>query len=296
MQASAVVLKLAKTKKKRQDTFSVAFRTLARNPSAMIGLVIIVVISLVAIFSPLIMPYSVTKIDIRHAYALPSSTHLLGTDDLGRDILSRIMFGARYSLMLGIFSTILGLVAGIIIGSISGYFGGWVDDVIMRFFDIIQAIPGILLSITVATVLGAGLIPTMLSLAIASVPMYARILRAQILSVRKMEYVEAAIAINCSVPRIISDHIIPNAITPLIVQAAMGVAQQILAAATLSFVGLGVQPPTPEWGAMLTAGRAFIRDHPHIVLFPGLMIIITVLSLNMIGDGLRDALDPKLKK
>ena len=285
-----------KNGKKSQTFFAITARRLSRNGGAMAGLGILVIIVIMAVLAPWIMPYSYSKIDILNAFAKPSLLHLLGTDELGRDILSRIMFGARYSLQIAILSTLIGLVGGTIIGAISGYFGGKIDNTIMRIFDVIQAIPHLLFAITVSTALGSGFTNLLISLGITSIPMYARILRAQILSVRETEYVEAAIAINCSVPRIIANHVFPNAMTPLIVQAAMGVAQQILAAATLSFVGLGVQPPTPEWGAMLTAGRAYIRDYPHIVFFPGFMIMLTVLSLNKIGDGLRDAIDPKLKR
>ena len=182
------------------------------------------------------------------------------------------------------------------IGSIVGYFGGIVDTVIMRLVDILQAIPGILLAVAISACLGSGFVNTIIALSIGGIPMTVRLLRGSIMGVRKMEYLEAAQTINCSVPRLIMKHILPNSISPIIVSVTMGIGNTILMAASLSYIGLGVQPPTPEWGAMLSAARTYMRDYPHMVLFPGLAIALVVLSLNMLGDGLRDALDPKLKK
>lgn len=251
---------------------------------------------LIAIFAPLIMPYGYEEIDIINANAGPSWEHWCGTDDLGRDILSRLMYGGRYSLRIGIVAVAFAAVAGAAIGAIAGYYGGAFDMTLMRILDIFQAIPGLILSIAVSATLGAGFTNCIIALAIGMVPSFARMARASILNIRKMEYLEAATSINASDFRIIVKHVLPNALSPLIVQGTMSVASAILVAASLSFIGLGVQPPTPEWGAMLSAGRNYIRNYPHIVFFPGVTIMIAVFALNVLGDGLRDALDPKLKQ
>ncbi len=282
-------------KLKKNSQFKSVLLRLMKDKAAVIGLIIILLMASIAILAPYITPYPFDKTDIRNSFAGPSLAHPFGTDDLGRDILSRIMYGGRYSLRIGIISVSCALVFGITIGSLAGYFGGWLDMILMRFLDIFQAIPGLIFSIAVSAVLGAGFTNCIIALAIGLVPGYARLTRASILNVRKMEYLEAANIINASTFRIITRHVLPNAIAPLIVSATMGVATSILIAASLSFIGLGVQPPTPEWGAMLSSGRSYIRNHPHLVLFPGLTIMTAVLSLNMLGDGLRDALDPKLK-
>jgi len=284
-----------KKRSKSNSQFAAIIKRLRRNKSAMIGLYIILLLVIIAIFAPWLSPYKYDQTDLKNAFAAPSWKHPFGTDDLGRDILSRIMYGGRYSLRIGIIAVVAAAIAGTVIGSIAGYFGGWADLIIMRFLDIVQAVPGLILSIAVSAVLGAGFSNCILALAIGLTSGFARIIRASILNVRKMEYLEAAILINASNFRIIARHVLPNAIAPLIVFATMNVASAILIAASLSFIGLGVQPPTPEWGAMLSAGRSFIRQYPHLVIFPGVTIMIAVLSLNMLGDGLRDALDPKLK-
>ncbi len=280
---------------RKNRPFVTTFRRLCRNKMAVIGMCISIFLVLVAVFAPLLMPYPYDQSDFAATFAKPSSAHLFGTDDLGRDILSRLIYGARYSLQIGIISVAGAMVGGILLGSIAGYFGGWVDDVTMRFLDIIQAVPGMVLSIAVSAVLGPGFGNCILALTIGMIPSFSRMMRASILNVRKMEYLEAATSINCNHLRIILWHVLPNALSPLIVQATMSVATAILIAASLSFIGLGVQPPEPEWGAMLSAGRGYFRDYPHLVWFPGITIMVAVLSLNMFGDGLRDALDPKLK-
>ncbi|MCI8893343.1 MAG: ABC transporter permease [Lachnospiraceae bacterium] len=280
---------------RKNRPFVTTFRRLCRNKMAVIGMCISIFLVLVAVFAPLLMPYPYDQSDFAATFAKPSSAHLFGTDDLGRDILSRLIYGARYSLQIGIISVAGAMVGGILLGSIAGYFGGWVDDVTMRFLDIIQAVPGMVLSIAVSAVLGPGFGNCILALTIGMIPSFSRMMRASILNVQKMEYLEAATSINCNHLRIILRHVLPNALSPLIVQATMSVATAILIAASLSFIGLGVQPPEPEWGAMLSAGRGYFRDYPHLVWFPGITIMVAVLSLNMFGDGLRDALDPKLK-
>lgn len=282
-------------RKRKESQLVAVLRRLSKNKMAMLGLFIFLIEVLLAISAQWIMPYDYAQINPREMLQTPSLAHLMGTDDMGRDIFSRLLYGARYSLGIGIVSLALGAWLGIIIGAIAGYAGGWVDNLIMRFLDIIQAIPGMLLMIAIAAVLGNGFFNTCVALAVGGIPGTARLLRASILNIRNMEYLEAAESINCSKFRLISGHILPNAFSPLIVSFAMGVANSVVSAASLSFIGLGIQPPTPEWGAMLSAGRAYIRDYPHLVLFPGIAIMITVLALNLLGDGLRDALDPKLK-
>jgi len=268
---------------------------LAKNKTAMFGLVIVLVEILLAILANVIAPYDPNLIDVIGGAQKPSALHLLGTDELGRDILSRLLYGARYSLSLGLICTLITTAVGTVIGAFVGYFGGKLDNIVMRLLDIIQAMPSVLLNIVIATALGTGFMNTMLALAVGNIPGAVRLVRGSVMSIRKVEYLESADSINCSKLRTIFVHVLPNSIAPSIVSATMNVANIILAAASLSFIGLGIQAPTPEWGAMLSGSRNYIRNFPHMVLFPGLAIAITVLALNLLGDGLRDALDPKLK-
>jgi ABC-type dipeptide/oligopeptide/nickel transport system permease subunit len=233
--------------------------------------------------------------DFTAMHASPSAKHILGTDELGRDILSRLIYGGRYSLTLGILADLIGNAVGVIIGSIAGYYGGKVDNIIMRLLDIWQALPAMLLTIILSAVLGAGFFNTILALAVGGVPKGARMTRGQILAERGKEYLEAAQSINCSGGTIMFTHLLPNVISPTIVSATMGVGGTITMSASLSYLGLGIQPPTPEWGAMLSAGTELMRSYPNVILWPGIMIGICVLAINLIGDGLRDALDPKLR-
>lgn len=282
-------------KLKKQSQFLITIQRLRKNKLAVAGLIIILLMAIIAIISPWISPYAYDKTNLSIMFEPPSAAHPFGTDELGRDILSRIMYGGRYSLRIGIISISCAAVAGAAIGSVAGYFGGKSDLIIMRVLDVIQAIPGLVLAIAVSATLGPGFTNCIIALAIGVTPAFARMTRASILNIRKMEYLEAATSINASSFRIISRHVLPNALSPLIVQSTMGIATAILIAASLSFIGLGVQPPTPEWGAMLAGGRNYITTYPHLVIFPGITIMLAVLSLNMLGDGLRDALDPKLK-
>jgi len=288
--------KAMREKKRKESLLYLTWHRLRKNKSAMLGLIIISIMALIAIFAPLIMPYGYEQIDVMNTFASPSAEHWCGTDDLGRDILSRLMYGGRYSLRIGIIAVAFAGVAGAAIGAIAGYYGGAADMTLMRILDVFQAIPGLILSIAVSATLGAGFNNCIIALAIGMTPSFARMARASILNIRKTEYLEAATSINASNFRIIVKHVLPNALSPLIVQATMSVASAILVAASLSFIGLGVQPPTPEWGAMLSAGRNYIRNYPHMVIFPGITIMIAVFSLNILGDGLRDTLDPKLKQ
>ena len=287
--------KATRPKLKKQSQFLEIMKRLSKNRLAMLGLIILLIEVVVAIIGPLVMPYGYNDMDFTSMCAPPSAAHLMGTDDLGRDIFSRILYGTRYSLGLGFLGIVMSMIFGVIIGAIVGYFGGLADTIIMRIVDVFQSIPGILLSIAISSSLGGGFFNTVLALSFSQIPSNIRLLRGSILNIRKMEYLEAADAINCSKFRTILSHVLPNSFSPMIVQGTMSIARIIMSAASLSYIGLGIQPPTPEWGAMLAGSRNFIRDYPYMVIFPGLAIAITVLSLNMLGDGLRDALDPKLK-
>lgn len=284
-----------KVKAKKNSELLRVLRQMAKNKAAMVGLVIFVIEVIVAILAPLIAPYDYSMMDMMNCFATPSLAHPFGCDDMGRDIFSRVLIGARYSISSGVLAVAIALIIGMAIGAVAGFFGGWVDNLVMRILDVIQAIPGMVMMIVISAVLGPGFVNTIIAMAFGSIPGMARMLRAQMLKVRENEYIEAAVSINCSKMRIVMSHLLPNCMSPMIVQATMGVAQTITLCAGLSFIGLGVQPPTPEWGAMLAAARQFIRQAPHLVIFPGVAIAITVLALNLMGDGLRDALDPKLK-
>lgn len=283
----------SKTKKKSE--FVRIMKQLSKNKLAMLGLFVFVIEVFLAILAPWIAPYEYTKMDMLNCFATPSWEHPFGCDDVGRDIFSRVLNGARYSLTIGITAVFFSTIIGMGIGAVAGFFGGWVDNLIMRLLDIIQAIPGMLQMIVISAMLGPGFVNTIIAMSVGSIPGSARMLRAQMLKERGNEYVEACTSINCSKLRIIVSHLLPNCMSPIIVQSTMGVAQTITLAAGLSFIGLGVQPPAPEWGAMLSQARSFMRQAPHLVVFPGMAIAVTVLALNLLGDGLRDALDPKLK-
>lgn len=267
----------------------------SRNKLAMLGAVILVVLILSAVFANYIAPYGFDDQDISRALQGPSAEHLFGTDKFGRDQFSRVIYGGRISLRVGIISVGVALIFGGALGIIAGYVGGKVDSVIMRIMDIFMAVPGMLLAVAIAASLGAGLGNMMIAIGIGNVPGYARITRASVMSAKGNEYVEAARATGASNLRIILRHILPNAIAPIIVQATLGVASSITACATLSFLGLGAAPPTPEWGGMLSTARDYLRTHAYMAIFPGIFIMITVFSLNVMGDGLRDAIDPRLK-
>lgn len=261
----------------------------------MLGLVIICLLVLIAIFADVIAPFPYDAQDYDHVFESPNSRNLLGTDNFGRDILSRIIQGSRVSLLVGFASVAASVVVGGLLGAISGYYGKTVDNILMRAMDILMAIPGMLLAIALAAALEPGLLTLVISISVASVPGYARIVRASVLSIKSQEYIEAAQCIGANDKRIILKHILPNCIAPLIVQATLGMASAILSAAAMSFLGLGIQPPTPEWGSMLSSSRQYIRDYSYMTTFPGLAIMITIFALNLLGDGLRDALDPRLK-
>ena len=271
-------------------------KQMKKNKMAMLGLIIFLIELILLVLAPVIIPYDYTAMDIMAIQQGPSAQHWFGTDELGRDIFSRILYGGRYSVTMGLISVAISTTVGMSIGAIAGYFGGQVDNVIMRVLDVIQSLPAMLLTIVISAALGSGYFNTILALSVNGLPASARMLRAQMMKVRDSEYIEAAVSINCSRFRIITSHLIPHSLSANIVQATMAVANMIVMAASLSFIGLGVQPPTPEWGAMLSGARQFIRQCPHMVIAPGMAIAITILALNLLGDGLRDALDPKLKR
>lgn len=272
-----------------------ALRRLFRNKLAILGMVLLGIFVFCALFAPWIAPYDPTAQDITRRREPPSREHPFGLDEVGRDLLSRVIYGARVSLYVGVASVSLAIIAGTLIGAISGYAGGWVDNVVMRIMDIMLAFPSLLLAIAIVAILGPGLLNMLYAIAFVSIPVYARLVRASVLAARETDYVLAARAIGCSSARILFRHIMPNCLTPIIVQGTLGIATAILDAAGLSFLGLGAQPPTPEWGAMLGQGRGSVFTAPHVVIFPGLAIMLTVLGFNLLGDGLRDALDPRLR-
>ncbi len=272
------------------------FKRLLKNFAFSAGLILTVLLVLSALAAPLLAPHDPFKQDTRRRLEQPSDQHLLGLDDLGRDVLSRIVWGSRVSLRVGFSVVVLASLIGVSLGAISGYFGGFIDVLVMRLCDILLAFPGILLAIALVAVLGPSLNNVILALATIGWVGYARLVRGQVLKVREMEYVTAAKALGAKSPRVIIRHVLPNVINPVIVMATLGLAGAILAEAALSFLGLGVQPPTPSWGAMLTSGRRYLGLANHLAIFPGAAIMLAVMGLNFLGDGLIDALDPKYRK
>jgi len=281
--------------KRQQSQLKGIWRRLKKNKAAMLGLIVIILLIMCSVFAPFIAPYGYDDQLLSRRFIFPCKAFPFGTDNLGRDILSRVIYGSRISLAVGLVSVSISVVFGTVLGSVAGYYGNVTDNIIMRAIDIVLSIPSILLAISIAAMLGQGLFNLMIAIGVSEIPRYARVVRAQILSVKDQEFVEAARAVGAGDLHIILFHILPNCLAPMIVQATIGVATAILDAAGLSFIGLGIQPPIPDWGGMLSAGRQYIRDYWYIVTFPGLMIMMTIYSLNLFGDGLRDALDPRLK-
>jgi len=272
------------------------FKRFLRNFAFTFGLIVTVALVLAAIAAPLIAPFDPNMQDTSRRLEAPSRDHLLGLDELGRDVLSRILWGSRVSLRVGFSVVIIASFVGISLGAISGYFGGWIDTIIMRVTDILLAFPGILLAIALVAVLGPSLNNVVLALVVIGWVAYARLVRGQVLKVREMEYVTAAKALGAKSPRVIVLHVLPNVINPVVVMATLGLAGAILSEAALSFLGLGVQPPTPSWGSMLNAGRRYLGEANHLTIFPGAAIMLAVMGLNFLGDGLIDMLDPKYRK
>lgn len=283
---------------KKRSQIAEVWRRLKKNRMAMFGLFIVFLLLLMVIFADVMFDYDevVIKQNVSQRLQFPSKDHWFGTDEFGRDILARIVHGSRISLAVGVIAVSMSLLAGGTLGAIAGYYGGVLDNVIMRTMDIFLAVPSLLLSMCIVAALGPSMFNLMIAIAISSIPGYARIVRSSVLTVKDQEFVEAARCIGARDWQIILFQIIPNCLAPIIVQATLKVAGAILSTSSLSFLGLGVRPPAPEWGSMLSNGRSYLRDSWHITMFPGLAIMITILALNLLGDGLRDALDPKLKQ
>ena len=274
-----------------------ALRRFLRTPSALVGLALVLGFVLVAIFAPLLAPYDPRDSSLIDTLKPPSAEHLLGQDLQGRDELSRIIYGARNSLQIGIISVAIGVSLGLVVGAVAGYLGGWVDSLLMRLMDMMLAIPGLLFAIAIVAVLGPGLYQIMLAIGIVNVPIFARLLRGSILHLKTTDFAMSARAIGASGPRILVAHLLPNALTPLIVQATLAVATAVIDAAGLGFLGLGPQDPrTAEWGTMLADAPLYLSRAPHLAIFPGLAIVLSVLGINLLGDGLRESLDPRLRR
>jgi peptide/nickel transport system permease protein len=283
---------------RKQGLWRESWLRMRRNTSAIVGMVLLAAIILLAVFANVIADYDTVaiKIDVINRLKPPSRAHLFGTDELGRDLFARIIHGARISLSIGFLAEMATLALGMALGSVSGFYGGRVDNVIMRFMDIFMAIPSLLLAIAMVTAFGTSTFILVLAIAVSGAPSMSRIVRAQVMSAREQEYVEAARALGAGDLTVVLRYILPNTMSPIIVQASLDMAGCILTVSSLSYLGLGVPPPAPEWGAILSAGQSYIRDAWNITVFPGLMIVVTVIALNLVGDGLRDALDPKLKR
>lgn len=285
-------------KYKKRSELGEIWRRLRKNKAAVLGLVLLFIIFMSALFADVLYDYETEVVLPNYSSTLiaPCLEHPLGTDELGRDVLARIVHGSRLSLEIALLSTAISLSVGGIIGAYAGYIGGRFDSVMMRIMDIFLAIPNMLLALAIVAALGPNLMNLIIAIAISDIPRFARILRSTVLSIKDNDFVEAARAAGAKRSTIVFREVIPNCLAPLIVQASIVMAAAIILAAGLSFIGLGVQPPAPEWGAMLSSGRAYIWDYQYLVLFPGLAIVITVLAFNLLGDGLRDALDPRLKQ
>nr|WP_208920859.1 nickel transporter permease [Paenibacillus uliginis] len=280
----------------RQRRWKSFYMNLRKNKAALLGGYFLFFVIVASIIGPFLTRYDPTIVDYSSKLLKPSADHWFGTDHNGRDIFTRIVHGMHLTLSVGFISVIIGAAFGIILGIISGYYGGKLDSIIMRITDVMLAFPGILLALAIVSVLGKSLFNVIIAVSIFSIPTFARIVRGSTLAVRKLEYIDAMRSLGASDSRIIFKHILPNISSPIIVQATLRIAVAILTASGLSFLGLGAQPPTPEWGAMLNDGRNYITEHPHVALFPGLSIVLVVVAFNLLGDGLRDVLDPKTKK
>lgn len=289
---------LVSKKYAKRSQLAEIWRNLRKNKGAIIGLIIVILLVAVALAAPLIFDYQrdIVSQNVPERLQSPSMSHWFGTDHVGRDIFARVIWGARYSLPIGIVAVIVAVILGVTLGAVAGYYGGVIENVLMRFGDIFASIPHILLAIVVVSVLGQSTLNLMIAVGVTSTPAFIRVARAAVLTVRNQEYIEAARAIGMKDWQIILQHILPNALSPIVVQVTLRVGSAIISASSLCFLGLGIPAPAPEWGAMLAEGRKYIRDFSYMTLFPGLAIMVTVLALNMLGDGLRDAMDPKMKR
>ncbi|WP_028783690.1 nickel transporter permease [Thalassobacillus devorans] len=282
--------------KKNSSLWLDSLSRVVKSKTSLIGLIIISLLIIIAAFAPQIATHSPTDQSIINRYQAPSAEHWLGTDELGRDIFSRLVHGSRITIQIGVITVGISMIVGVFLGAVAGYFGRWVDQIIMRLIDIMMAFPSILLAIALVAVLGKSLTNAMIAVGIVGVPHFARIVRSTVLSVKETEYIEASRVIGAKNGRILFSHVLPNCLAPIIVQATLTIGTAILDAAGLSFLGLGAQPPLPEWGAMLSDGRSALQTAPWVVMFPGFAILLVVLGFNLLGDGLRDALDPRLKQ
>jgi peptide/nickel transport system permease protein len=292
-QATVSVQSISQPKESKLKDF---LSILMMNKAAMVGAIIIFLYIIMAIFAPLLAPYDPFEIKLEDKLMTPSVHHWMGTDDKGRDILSRILYGSRLSMGVGFAAVFFGALFGIMFGVVAGYYGKWVDSIIMRIMDVMLAFPGILLALAIISALGPSLINVTIAVGAFSIPLFARIVRGSTLEVKRLEYIDAIRSLGANDLTIIFKHILPNILSPIIVQGTLRLATAILSAAGLSFLGLGAQPPSPEWGTMLSSGRDFLFSAPFIAIFPGLAISILVLGFNIFGDGLRDAFDPRMKK
>ena len=287
---------LSHTRDSSHECHANIFHLLRGRRMEVLGLTIVGVFVLVSILAPLIAPFDPREGDLKRRLEGPTRLHVLGTDELGRDILSRLMFGARITLVIGVLAVLVAAVLGVTIGAIAAYFGGRTDLMLMRLVDIMMTIPEIILAIAMVSVLGTTVACLVVAVGVAATPAFARLCRGTMLVIRQQDYVSAAHAAGASSSRIIIRHMLPNALAPIIVQASLGIGSSILTAASLGFLGLGIQPPTPEWGSMLSRARSYLSYAPHVIIFPGIAIAVLVLGFNLLGDGLRDALDPTLRR
>lgn len=285
-----------KNKQRKRSQWRDVWTRLCRNRVAMVSLILLCVIILAVLLSQLIAPYDYTARDLDNTFGAPSWQHPFGTDNLGRDIFSRVLVGGRVSLLVAVGSVLLSAVVGCILGAVAGYYGGRVEFVIMKLTDVLMSIPAFLLAVTVSAALGTGLVNTAIAVGLTNVPRFVRLMRAETMSVKGNEYIMAARACGASDAKIIFQHVFPNSLSSTIVNVTLGIGTAILQISGLSFVGLGVRPPTPEWGSMLASGRTYMRDFWPMVTFPGIAIVVTLILFNLVGDGLRDAMDPKLKR
>lgn len=286
----------AGTLKKRSQLQAIWFR-FKKNKLAVFGLILLIILVGLAVFAPLLVSYEEDVIaqDVYNKMQGPSAEHIFGTDHYGRDLFARVIFGGRMSLLVGILTVVISLCLGAIIGSSAGYFGGVIDNVLMRIMDIFLSLPQTIMAVAIVAALGAGLQNLIIAMVVASTPWFARVVRSTVLSIRGQDFIEAARACGTPHKRIILKHVIPNSIGPIIVQATLEIGMAIMSIAALSFIGLGIQAPTPEWGSMLSEAKSFMRNDPNLVIIPGIAIVLSVMALNLIGDGLRDALDPRMK-
>jgi ABC-type dipeptide/oligopeptide/nickel transport system permease subunit len=272
---------------------SPAWRRFRRHRGAQVGLGVVLFFALLALFAPVVAPHSPTDADLAQRLAPRSASHWLGMDQQGRDLLSRIIYGGRVSLVIGVIAVGVAAVIGLPIGAVAGYRGGWIGQVLMTLIDILLSFPAILVAIIIVALFGPGIRNAMIAIGVSQMPVYARLIRGEVIKLRSETFVEAARAIGLSERRVLLRHVLPNAVGPIIVQSTLNLAGAILSAAYLGFLGLGAQPPTPEWGAMLSDGRTYLRTAPHVAIYPGLAVMLVVLGFNLFGDGLRDALDPR---